>query len=213
MRGETFRAGGLGAVVGVNAIDKGVDMFLAMRKLEDEWGQTKRHPLFRPGHFTIHPGVVIGGTKGVLVPFFVSEFMTIEYCCWYHPEEDPEAVQREIEAHVQRAAQLDPWLREHPPVIDWKLNCPAFSVDPKHPICAALGDAHKIAAIGTRFAGRPQVNVSAIEKTAVPEPCGVPTVAMARATFAAHARREHVSSTVRHGHEDVRAPCARLVRR
>ena len=64
MRGETIRAGGLGAEVGVNAIDKGVDMFLAMRRLEDEWGQTKRHPLFAPGHFTIHPGVVIGGHQG-----------------------------------------------------------------------------------------------------------------------------------------------------
>ena len=29
----------------------------------------KRHPLFPPGHFTIHPGVVTGGPKGVLVPF------------------------------------------------------------------------------------------------------------------------------------------------
>src|SRR6185503_14336803 len=28
MRGETIRAGGLGSVVGVNAIDKGVDIFL-----------------------------------------------------------------------------------------------------------------------------------------------------------------------------------------
>ena len=72
MRAHTFRAGGLGAEVGVNAIDKGVDIFLAIRQLEDEWGQTKRHPLFPPGHFTIHPGVVTGGPKGVLVPFFIS---------------------------------------------------------------------------------------------------------------------------------------------
>ncbi len=158
MRAHTFRAGGLGAEVAVNAIDKGVDMYLALRRLEDEWGQTKRHPLFPPGHFTIHPGVVTGGPKGVLVPFFISEFMTFEYCCWYHPDEDPEDVKREIEEHVQRAAQLDPWLREHPPVVEWKLNWPAFSVDPEHPICIAVGDAHDVAAAGTRFAGRPAVN-------------------------------------------------------
>jgi hypothetical protein len=97
MRAHTFRAGGLGASVAVNAIDKGVAMFQAIRALEDEWGQTKHHPLFPPGRFTLHPGVVTCGPKGVPVPFFISEFITIEYCCWYHPDEDPEDVGREVE--------------------------------------------------------------------------------------------------------------------
>ena len=78
------------------------------------------------------------------MPFFISEFMTIEYCCWYHPDEDPEDVKQEIEEHVMRAAQLDPWLRDHPPVLEWKLNWPAFSVDPDHPICTAVADAHEL---------------------------------------------------------------------
>ena len=34
--------------VGVNAIDKGVFIFQALRQLEDEWGLTKQHPLFSP---------------------------------------------------------------------------------------------------------------------------------------------------------------------
>ena len=58
MRGTTIRAGGEGAAVGVNAIDKGFLIFEAIRRLEEEWGRTKTHPLFAPGHFTIHPGVV-----------------------------------------------------------------------------------------------------------------------------------------------------------
>ena len=94
-----MRAGG-DMRVGVNAIDKGVFIFQALRQLEDEWGLTKQHPLFSPGHFTLHPGVVTGGPYGVLVPFVISEFMTIEYCVWYHPEEDPEDVKREIETHI-----------------------------------------------------------------------------------------------------------------
>lgn len=194
MRAHTIRAGGLGAEVGVNAIDKGVDIFLAMRKLEDEWGQTKRHPLFAPGHFTIHPGVVVGGTKGVLVPFFVSEFMTIEYCCWYHPDEDPENVKREIEAHVARAAALDPWLREHPPVVDWKLNWPAFSVDAEHPICRAIGDAHERALDGTRFAGRPLVRgFAAVEDCSFLNIGGIPTVSYGPGDLrVAHADDEYI---------------------
>ena len=195
MRGETFRAGRpRRRRSAVNAIDKGVDMFLAMRRLEDEWGQTKRHALFPPGHFTIHPGVVTGGPKGVLVPFIVSEFMTIEYCCWYHPDEDPEAVQREIEEHVQRAAQLDPWLREHPPVIEWKLNWPAFSVDPEHPICEAHRRRPRAAAVGTRFAGRPAVNgFAAVEDCSFLNLGGVPAVSYGPGDLrVAHADDEHV---------------------
>ena len=194
MRANLIRAGGLGEEVGVNAIDKGVDMFLAMRRLEDEWGQSKRHALFPPGHFTIHPGVVTGGPKGVLVPFIVSEFMTIEYCCWYHPDERPEAVRAEIEEHIHRAAQLDPWLREHPPVVEWKLNWPSFSVDPEHPICLAIGDAHERANGGTRFAGRPAVNgFAAVEDCSFLNLGGIPTVSYGPGDLrVAHAYDEHV---------------------
>ncbi len=152
MRGATFRAGGYGPSVGVSAIDKGVYIFQAIRQLEDEWGLTKTHPLFPPGHFTIHPGVITGGPHGVLVPFVVSEFTTIEYCVWYHPEEDPEAVKAEITTHIERAAQLDGWLREHPPVLEWKMNWPA-NVPDADEITAATCAAHETAAAGTRFAG------------------------------------------------------------
>jgi acetylornithine deacetylase len=194
MRAETFRAGGLGAKVGVNAIDKGVYIFQALRQLEDEWGQTKRHPLFAPGHFTIHPGVVIGGPTGVLVPFFVSEYMTIEYCIWYHPDEEPEVVRREVEEHVQRAAELDPWLRKNPPVLEWKLNWPASVVDPEHPICDALADAHELAAEGTRFAGRPKVQgFAAVEDSAFLNQGGIPAISYGPGDIrVAHADDEYV---------------------
>ena len=151
MRGPTMRAGG-DMSVGVNAIDKGVFLFQALRQLEDEWGLTKQHPLFSPGHFTLHPGVVTGGPYGVLVPFVISEFMTIEYCVWYHPDEDPEDVKREIETHISRAASMDAWLREHPPVVEWKMNWPANTPDADE-ITAATCAAHERAAAGTRFAG------------------------------------------------------------
>jgi len=194
MRGETFRAGGLGPEVGVNAIDKGVQIFNAIRQLEDQWGQTKKHPLFAPGHFTIHPGVVTGGPTGVLIPFVVSEFMTIEYCLWYHPEDDPEDVKREVEDHVATAAQLDPWLREHPPELEWKLNWPASVVSPDHPICAAIATAHEAAAEGTRFAGLPPIRgFAAVEDTAFLNIAGVPAVSYGPGDIrVAHADDEHV---------------------
>lgn len=153
MRGETFRAGGMGTRVAVNAIDKAVFLLNAIRKLEDEWGLTKKHPLFKPGHFTLLPGVISGAPHGVRVPFFISDFCTIEYCIWYHPDEDPDQVKHEFETYVHHVAQLDEWLRDHPPKLGWKVNWPAFTVEQDHPMCQALQVAHQQAATGTRFEG------------------------------------------------------------
>jgi len=193
MRAETFRAGGLGAAVGVNAIDKGIYIFEAIRRLEDEWGQTKKHPLFAPGHFTIHPGVIQGGPYGVLVPFVISEFTTIEYCVWYHPDEHPDDVKREIETHIAGAAALDGWLREHPPVVEWKLNWPANTPDADE-ITEATCASHEAAAVGTRFAGRPAVTgFAAVEDASWLTIGGTPAISYGPGDLrVAHADDEYV---------------------
>lgn len=152
-RAETIRAGGPGARVGVNAIDKGNFIFNALLKLEQEWGITKKHHLFNPGHFVLHPGVITGGPHGVLVPFIISEFCTIEYAIWYHPEEDSEAVKKEVEGYIQHAAALDEWLRDNPPKVEWKLHWPPFNIPEDHPIVRTIAAAHEEASKGTRFEG------------------------------------------------------------
>ena len=48
-------------------------------------------------------------------------------------------------------ARLDEWLRHHPPKVEWKVNWPAYSVDPGHAICEAMAAAHGEAAQGSRF--------------------------------------------------------------
>ena len=193
-RGETFRAGGKGASVAVNAIDKGVFLVNAIRKLEDEWGLTKQHSLFNPGHFTILPGVISGAPYGVQVPFFISEYCTIEYCIWYHPDEKPEAVKQEFETYLHHAAQLDEWLRVHPPKLEWKVNWPAFAVDEAHPICETVSDAHVEAAQGTRFAGRPKTaGFFAVCDAAFLNNQGVPSIVYGPGSLlVAHAADEYV---------------------
>lgn len=141
MRAELIRAGGLGDEVGVNSIDKAVLVYNALRQLEEEWGQTKSHPLYtRPGHFTLHPGVITGGPSG---PFVISDESQIHYAVWYPPQADPEEIKAEVEAHIALHAQSDPWLRKHPPKVEWRLNWPAFDVDPKAPICRAVHAAYE----------------------------------------------------------------------
>ena len=137
-RAETIRAGGPGSAVGVNAVDKGNFIFNSLLKLEQEWGLTKRHHLFNPGHFVLHPGVITGGPHGVMVPFIISEFCTIEYAIWYHPDEDVEDVKREVEEHIRHAAAMDEWLRDNPPEVEWKLHWPPFNIKEDDPIVRTM---------------------------------------------------------------------------
>ena len=193
-RGETFRAGGMGAEVAVNAIDKGIFLVNTIRKLEDEWGLTKKHPLFKPGHFSLLPGVISGAPHGVEVPFFISEYCRIEYCIWYHPDEDPEDVQREFENYIQHAAQLDEWLRHHPPKLEWKVNWPAYVVDTDHPICQTVASAHEEAAQGSRFQGSPEfAGFYAVCDAAFLNAQGVPSIVYGPGSLlVAHAPDEHI---------------------
>lgn len=142
VRREIVRAGGKGAEIAVNAIEKAVVVLNALRQLEEQWGQSKTHPLFQAGHFTIHPGVIRGGPHGVMIPFVISQFCTIEYAVWYPPQERESGIKAEIEDYVQAACQLDPWLKEHPPRIEWNLHWPPSDIPADHPIVQACVRAH-----------------------------------------------------------------------
>ena len=149
VRDELVRAGGLGAEVGVHAIDKALFILNALKKLDDDWGQTKKHPLFRPGHFTLYPGAISGGPVGIPVPFQFAGYCTMEYAIWHSPDEDPDDVKMEVTEFVLQAARLDPWLKENPPEIKWNFNWPATSIDPGHPIVRNMLAAHERVTIDT----------------------------------------------------------------
>lgn len=189
MRGETIRAGGYGTEVGVNAIDKAFIVYTALRHLEDEWGLTKRHPLFRPGHFTIHVGVFVGAPRTGLVPFFIPDLTTMDCIVWYHPDDDPESVRAEIERQVSAAAEIDGWLREHPPLVEWRHQWPASILDLSHPIVSATCRAHETASgHPATIAGFP-----AVEDTTFLNQAGIPAISYGPGDLrVAHANDEHV---------------------
>jgi acetylornithine deacetylase len=143
LRGETVRPGGPGAAVGMSAVDEVVILHQALRRLEDEWRTTKTHPLFTPGHFSIMPGVIVGGPRSGLVPFVVPDEARLEVLVWYHPDESADDVRAEIAAWIDRASQADAWLRAHAPVIEWRHHWPRSVLDPAHPIVAATAAAHE----------------------------------------------------------------------
>ena len=140
MRDELIRPGGLGAAVGVSAIDKAFLIYQALLKLEEKWGQTKRHPAFtRPGHFVLYPTVIQGGD---MMAASIPEECSMMYIVWHPPQDTPEGVAAEIQAYIARFVQTDPWLRENPPEVYVPLfSWPPFETSPEEPICKAAAAA------------------------------------------------------------------------
>jgi acetylornithine deacetylase len=152
LRGLTVHPALDGMTLGVNAVDKGFLVYRALRDLEDCWAETKRHPLFARGYFGILPGVVQASPAGVQVPFSLADGMTIEYCVFHDPRDDTGTAKAEIEDHIQQVASMDPWLRHHPPSIEWKLEWPPTQIDEREEICEELRRGHDAAAREMRFA-------------------------------------------------------------
>lgn len=131
--------------VGVNAVEKAVFFILRLQELERHWGHTKRHPLFVPGQFSIHPGLIWVPPESSTMPAIVADQCVVDYAIRFPPDSDLEAEKREVEEYIATAAKLDPWLRAHPPKVEWYFCWPGANLDPKHPVVGTLVEAHAAA--------------------------------------------------------------------
>jgi acetylornithine deacetylase/succinyl-diaminopimelate desuccinylase family protein len=129
--------------VGVNSLEKGVDLVKAVQELEQTWAFTKRHPLFPPGKFIIHPGYFHSAPPGGSGPHFPTETCVIEWIIYHHPDEPAEVTKREIEQYIMDWAARDPWLRDHPPQVDFYLELANFAIDPGHLLVTTVGAAYQ----------------------------------------------------------------------
>jgi acetylornithine deacetylase len=137
MRREVIRDGGAGSVVGIDAIEKGMIIYNAIKELERQWGQTKSHPLYKAGNFCINSGTIRAGTGPSIVP---GE-MEMSYALFYPPQEMADDIKKEVETCVHNAIQNDSWLRENPPELSWLFNWPSFNTDTSEPICGIVQSA------------------------------------------------------------------------
>lgn len=189
MRGASIHAGGYGEEVGVNAIDKAMVVYDALRSLERDWGLEKRHPFFPPGHFAIMPGVFVGAPRTGQVPFFIPDQARLDYVVIYHPDDPPESVREEIEDRIAGRSQLDGWLRKHRPVVEWLHHWPRSALDPAHPIVKALADSHE------RASGEPATvaGFAAVHDATFLNAAGIPALSYGPGDLrVAHAADEHV---------------------
>lgn len=113
MRSRMIHAGG--GVQGASAIEKMVKLIAGLQELERHWAVTKSYPGFPAGSNTINPAVIEGGRHAAFIADRCSLWITVHF----YPNEDYETVAAEIEEHLLRVAQGDPWLRKHPPSFRW----------------------------------------------------------------------------------------------
>lgn len=114
-----------GSEVGVDAIYKLTRILVLLEELERQWIMRWRHPLHGGGGFPAHEdhqGVgtfsiartfVEGGTYEGSLPGWARVRGLINYPSWINSAE----IKAEFERAIHLHAQMDDWLREHPPVV------------------------------------------------------------------------------------------------
>ncbi len=157
---------------GINAIEKGVKFVQAVREYEREWALSRHHPLMPPGITTINPGVMIGGVglgenglpQITSNPAMIPDICVIDFDFKYLPSETFEQVRDEFAAFVAAFAKTDPWLRDHPPTLQWHLaniDFPPFSTPPDHALIDAVRATQQALGIETVLTGKRAVTDAA----------------------------------------------------
>lgn len=127
---------------GVNPIEKFLSLFQALQDLERRRNARPRHPFFADQElpYAICVGTVHSGIWASTVP----ESLVFEGRMGVAVDEEPDAARRELEEALAEATRADPWLRDHPPVLEWWGGqfAPAF-ISGDHPVVGALSGAFR----------------------------------------------------------------------
>ncbi|WP_375001222.1 M20 family metallopeptidase [Aeromicrobium sp. CTD01-1L150] len=193
-RHHAIRAGGDGDSVGVNAIDKAFYVYTAMRQLEEQWAFSKSHEGFPPGAFIIHPGVLRADVGIEAAPYFPDR-ARFDYLLSFPPGESSEDVREEVEQHIRRASELDPWLRDQPVEFEWKDTWPPAYTDPADPFVASVLSARRsLGAVDPRVGDLSAPMTAAAQSDAnFYEARGIPALVVGPGDLAcAHAANERV---------------------
>jgi acetylornithine deacetylase len=129
---------------GVSALEKFLPIFEDLAELERERNATLHHPLYEHlrNKAPINTGIVRAGNWASTVP----ESLVAEGRVGLIPGEEIEPFRELVAERIAAVAERDPWLKEHPPKLEWFGGqfAPA-EVPPDAPICEALGRAHELA--------------------------------------------------------------------
>ncbi|RYM00482.1 acetylornithine deacetylase [Sporolactobacillus sp. THM7-7] len=193
VRSKLIHAGG--GIKGASAIEKMIPIIQGLQELERYWAVTKSYPGFTPGIDTINPAVIEGGRH----PAFIADECHLWITVHFYPNETDESVTKDIEEHILRVAEADPWLRDHPPAFKWGGRSmiedrdeifPSLKIDPKHPAVQLLTHEHECI-----FGEAAKITMStSVNDSGWLGKAGIPTVAYGPGTMEeAHSANEKIS--------------------
>ena len=142
------------AHMAVNPVAKALDVFQALRQLDEKRGANIRHPLLH---------AAVGRSTNIMVSTIscdtADSLSRVRSECWlggavsFAPPEPMAQVMAQVEAALAELANVDPWFREHPPQLHWESGVTGAEVAADHPLFQTLADAvHQVTG------QRPQVN-------------------------------------------------------
>jgi len=126
----------------VNAMDKAMVVLSALRKLDRRRGEEIHHPALESavGRSTnLLPSHITCGEPGRTTR--VPTECQIEASVTFPPDEQMPDVRGEILAAIHASAEEDPWLREHPPEVEWLFGTQGVEVPGDHPLYRTVHDA------------------------------------------------------------------------
>ena len=121
------------AHLGVNAIGKMYLIYQALIDLDEKRGREVHFPLYEKGSGrSCH--LSIGTMKAGDWPSNVAGSAEMECRVGYVPGETMAGIKTLVERTVRETADKDPWLKEHPPVVEWfGWQTEPWYQDPGHP--------------------------------------------------------------------------------
>jgi acetylornithine deacetylase len=138
---------------GISAIEKFIPIYQALTALEQERNRRMQDPLY--ARYQLPHAICVGTVRAGDWASSVPESLTFEGRYGVAVDEDIGDARRCLEEAIAHAAQADPWLRDHPPQVEWWGGqfAPA-SIPADHPLvetlCSAYGD---ISGVAARVAG------------------------------------------------------------
>jgi acetylornithine deacetylase len=125
---------------GVNAIEEGMKIVTAIQQLEQMRWATLQHPLY-PDNRSALPCTVCMFHAGTF-PSAVPETAVLRGSLGVMPHEDVREVERQVSEQIRQVAEADPWLRSHPPTVEFKeVGADGAEIPADHPIVRTVSAA------------------------------------------------------------------------
>ena len=126
VKGKTAHGGR--SHLGVNAISKMLKIYQALEKLDEDRAVSISFPMFEKWSGRSCNLSISSMKAGSWIPTTIAGSAEIEGRISFVPGEKREEIRKLIEDTVGKTAESDPWLREHPPVVEYF----SFQTDPEY---------------------------------------------------------------------------------